>query len=65
MRVLVADDEKSITVTLEEELRGAGYDVKVAANGDEAWRLLEKDRFDCLITDIRMPGVRAIELLRR
>ena len=65
MRVLVADDEKSITVTLEEDLREAGHDVKVAANGDDAWRLLEKDRFDCLISDINMPGMKGDELLRR
>jgi DNA-binding NtrC family response regulator len=65
MRVLVADDEKSITLTLEEELREAGYDVKVAASGDEAWRILEREKFDCVISDINMPGMKGDELLRR
>jgi DNA-binding NtrC family response regulator len=65
MRVLVADDERSITVTLEEDLREAGHDVAVARSGDEAWALLERDRFDCLISDINMPGLRGDELLRR
>jgi DNA-binding NtrC family response regulator len=65
MRVLVADDEKSITLTLEEELREAGHDVRVASAGDDAWRLLEKERFDCVISDINMPGLKGDELLRR
>jgi DNA-binding NtrC family response regulator len=65
MRVLVADDEKSITMTLEEDLREAGHDVKIVSTGDDAWRLLEKERFDCVISDINMPGVKGDELLRR
>jgi DNA-binding NtrC family response regulator len=65
MRVLVADDEKSITLTLEEDLREAGHDVKVAQTGDDAWKLLERERFDCVISDINMPGLKGDELLRR
>jgi DNA-binding NtrC family response regulator len=65
VRVLVADDETSITMTLEEDLREAGHDVLVARTGDEAWAALERDRFECLISDINMPGMRGDELLRR
>jgi two-component system NtrC family response regulator len=65
VRVLVADDEKSITMTLEEDLREAGHEVRVASTGDEAWRLLERDRYECVISDINMPGMKGDELLRR
>jgi DNA-binding NtrC family response regulator len=65
VRVLVADDEKSITMTLDEDLREAGHEVRIASTGDEALRFLERDRFDCLISDINMPGIKGDELLRR
>ncbi len=65
MRVLVADDEKSITMTLEEDLREAGHQVAVVHTGDAALAALEVDRFDCVVSDINMPGVKGDELLRR
>ncbi|MAG56245.1 MAG: hypothetical protein CMJ83_08145 [Planctomycetes bacterium] len=64
MKVLVADDEKTITLTLEEELQEAGHDVTVAHTGDDALAALQRERFDCLISDINMPGIKGDELLR-
>ena len=65
MKVLVADDEKSITLTLEEDLQEAEHQVTVAHTGDDALAALECERFDCLITDLNMPGVKGHDLLRR
>ena len=63
MKVLVADDEKSITLTLEEDLREAGHEVTVANSGDDALAAVQRERYDCLITDLNMPGVKGHELI--
>ena len=63
MRVLLADDEKTIAVTLSDDLRAAGHDVTVALDGREARDALEKGRFELVISDIRMPGITGLELL--
>jgi DNA-binding NtrC family response regulator len=64
LKVLVADDEKTITLTLEEDLQEAGHDVTIAHTGDAALSALRAERFDCLVSDINMPGVKGDELLR-
>jgi two-component system chemotaxis sensor kinase CheA len=63
--VLIADD--SITTrTLERNiLRGAGYRVRVAADGIEAWGLLQSDGADLVVTDVRMPRMDGLELTRK
>ncbi|MHC4607641.1 MAG: sigma-54-dependent transcriptional regulator [Planctomycetota bacterium] len=65
MRILLADDEKSIAVTLGDALRGAGHDVTVVGNGTAACDAVRRDRFDCVITDIRMPGRDGLEVFRQ
>ena len=65
MKVLIADDEKSITLTLKEDLSEANHEVTVCHTGDAALAALERDRFDCLISDINMPGLKGSELLKR
>jgi two-component system response regulator HydG len=64
MRVLLADDERAIAVTLADDLRRAGHKVRVANDGGEARRALGEERFDVLVTDIRMPQATGIDLLR-
>jgi DNA-binding NtrC family response regulator len=64
MRVLIAEDDRAIRVTLEDELRGAGHDVSVASDGDEARSVLEGQSFDCVIFDIRMPGTDGVTLMK-
>ena len=64
MNVLLADDERTIAITLRDALTDAGHDVKVVHDGDAAASELENSRFDVLITDIRMPGRDGIELLK-
>lgn len=64
--ILIADDEYNtrlgIYYTLEKHLNGQAV-IKMAANGVEAWELIERESYDLLITDIRMPGYTGIELL--
>ena len=54
-RVLVVDDERSMRELLSIVLRRDGYDVLVADNGKTAVDILNRERVDVLITDIRMP----------
>jgi DNA-binding NtrC family response regulator len=65
MRILVVDDEKIKRVTLADDLAGQGHDVVAAADGAEALRKLEEERFDVVVTDLKMPGIDGLELLKR
>jgi EAL domain-containing protein (putative c-di-GMP-specific phosphodiesterase class I)/ActR/RegA family two-component response regulator len=62
--ILVVDDEASVAKATELVLRRAGFKVATASNGDEAMGLLEHDGFDCIVSDINMPGMNGIGLLR-
>src|SRR5262245_55517746 len=63
-RILIVDDEPSMRDMLRIVLRRDGYDVVVAANGAEAIAILEKERVDLLLSDIRMPDVGGVDVLR-
>ncbi|MDD5645180.1 MAG: sigma-54 dependent transcriptional regulator [bacterium] len=64
MKILIADDEKGIRLTLKDSLEEAGFSVSAVENGNEAVRLLKESEFDCVISDIRMPGMDGISLLK-
>ena len=63
-RVLVVDDERSMRELLSIVLRRDGYDVLVAEDGAAALDVLTRERVDILITDIRMPKMNGVDLLR-
>lgn len=63
-RVLIAEDEPSIVLSLEFLLAEAGYEVFVARNGAEALALAEKHRPDLLVLDIMLPIVDGFEVCR-
>jgi two-component system response regulator PilR (NtrC family) len=62
--ILVVDDEKSICELLEITFRKEGHRVEVATNGETARRRLESQIFDIIISDIRMPDMSGVDLLR-
>jgi two-component system response regulator PilR (NtrC family) len=64
MRVLVVDDERSMRELLTIVLRRDGYEVLLAENGAVAVDLLKRERVDILITDIRMPQMSGVDVLR-
>src|SRR5436190_4842215 len=64
MKILLADDERSIAVTLGDALRGAGHIVTVVPDGEQAIQALKLDPFDCVITDIRLPKADGLKVLR-
>lgn len=63
-RILVVDDEKSMREILEIFLGNEGYSVSVAANGELAVEALKKDIFDLVISDMKMPRMGGLELLK-
>ena len=65
MRILVVDDEEIKRVSLVDDLDAAGHDAIPAANGEEALAMLDRGRFDVVLTDLRMPGIDGMDLLRR
>jgi two-component system response regulator PilR (NtrC family) len=64
LRVLIVDDEQSMRDMLRIVLRRDGYDVTVARDGREAIELLQKHPVDLLLSDIRMPDVSGVDVLR-
>ncbi|MGZ3768055.1 MAG: sigma-54-dependent transcriptional regulator [Bdellovibrio sp.] len=63
-RILVVDDEESIREFLEIMLKKQGYEVTLAEDGQKAKDLLTKKTFDMIISDLQMPNVTGIELLK-
>ncbi len=63
-RVLVVDDEAGIRELLAKTLEVAEYDVDLAPGGQEALERLHRGQYDLLITDLRMPGVDGLTLIR-
>ena len=63
--ILVADDDDSLRRVLEFQLREGGYDVLTAADGLAALDHFTARDVDCLVTDLRMPGLSGLDLLRR
>jgi CheY-like chemotaxis protein len=63
-KILVVDDEEVIRKFLRIQLAKLGYEVKEAADGEQALEKLGKDDFDLLICDILMPNKNGWEVLR-
>ncbi|HET8948243.1 MAG TPA: sigma-54 dependent transcriptional regulator [Candidatus Polarisedimenticolia bacterium] len=63
--IVVADDEETARTSLGEILREDGYDVRLAADGEEALALVARTSPDILLTDLRMPKLGGEELLDR
>jgi len=64
-RILVVDDEASITEFVSYNLRKEGYDVAVATTGDEALALAHESPFDLVVLDVMLPGMDGYEVCRR
>ena len=64
-KILVVDDEKNLRTLYKSELTHEGYDVVVALDGQEAIRMLEAEKPDLVVLDIRMPGIDGLETMAR
>jgi two-component system response regulator FlrC len=64
-RALVVDDEEGIRTFIGEVLEGEGLRVTLAADGNAAARLLDRESFHLMFTDLKMPGLDGMSLLRK
>jgi DNA-binding NtrC family response regulator len=64
-RILIVDDERTIRALLTAAFTNAGYEVRSAASGAEAMKICASERFDVVLSDVRMPGMNGHELVRR
>ena len=65
MKILVVDDEALVRDIIRKGLsQMGGFNVEVAQSGPEAIEKIEKDVFDLVLTDLKMPGMDGIELLK-
>jgi two-component system, OmpR family, alkaline phosphatase synthesis response regulator PhoP len=63
--VLLCDDEIYILRAAEFKLKKAGYDVRIACDGQEGWEAIQQRKPDILITDCQMPRLDGLELVRK
>ena len=64
MRVLVVDDRSEMAEMIAEDLSDRGFDARAVTSGREALNLLRSEHIDALVTDLRMPEVDGLTLLR-
>jgi two-component system, NtrC family, nitrogen regulation response regulator NtrX len=64
-KILIIDDEKSIRKTLREILEYEKYQVDEAADGVEGLNLIQKEKYDIILCDIKMPKMDGIEVLEK
>jgi two-component system response regulator AtoC len=64
-QILVVDDEPNLRRVLSAQLQRDGYDVQTAEDGEQGLQLLQDHHIDLVITDLRMPKLDGMELLRR
>jgi two-component system, OmpR family, response regulator len=65
IRALVVDDEATLSELLQMALRYEGWDVKTAANGQQALKVAREFQPDIVVLDIMMPGIDGLEVLKR
>ncbi len=63
-KILVLDDDPAVTLSCKRILGAEGFNIKTASSGEDALRQLEKEEYDLLITDIRLPDMTGIEVIR-
>ena len=63
-KILVVDDEDALRTVLSGELVSEGYEVRTAADGDDAITNIQKDSFDLVLLDIKMPRMNGFEVLK-
>lgn len=64
-KILIIDDERSIRNSLREILEYEGYEVKDASDGVEGFKIASEEKFDIILSDIKMPKMDGLELLEK
>ncbi|MBI5496153.1 MAG: sigma-54-dependent Fis family transcriptional regulator [Deltaproteobacteria bacterium] len=64
-RLLLVEDDRVVRVTLRDALVDAGYQVDACADGNAGWAAAQRESFDIVLCDVRLPGLDGIALMRR
>jgi len=64
IRILYVDDEQELRFLVDTQLTNEGFFVETADDGDTAIKMMEKNSYDVILLDIRMPRVNGIEVLK-
>ncbi len=65
MRILIAEDEKSLNRIIAKQLKASGYSVDCAFNGEEAYDLISMTDYDAAVFDVMMPKIDGFSLLKK
>ncbi|MFO7731748.1 MAG: transporter substrate-binding domain-containing protein [Spirochaetia bacterium] len=65
LKILVAEDEGINRLYLEQFLRSKGWDTVPAADGEQAWKLLQGESFDLVLMDVSMPKLTGLDVCRK
>lgn len=65
MKILIVDDERNIRLTLKDILGDEGFQCRIADSGEKALEILETERLDMMILDVRLPGIDGLEVLKK
>ncbi len=65
VKILVADDEAMMRNLILKILESEGYQVTVVSSGNEALEKLKAEKYDLLLTDVKMPGMTGFDLLKQ
>lgn len=65
IRIFIVDDENIVLSLVRDALEEEDYDIETAVNSSEALKIVKSKRIDLMVTDIRMPGMDGIELVKR
>lgn len=63
-KVLIIDDDEELCMELKEILNDEGFRVRVAFNGTMGRGLIEEDRYEVIILDLKLPGMSGIDILK-
>jgi DNA-binding NtrC family response regulator len=64
-RLLIVEDEDTLCKSLQRVFSKEGYEVDIADSAESAFKLLERNSYDLIITDIILPGISGIELMTK
>lgn len=64
MKLLIVDDQAGIRLLLKEVFKSEGYEIILASNGKEALMRMDSDTPDCVLLDMKMPGMDGSEVLQ-
>lgn len=63
-KILIVDDEKLMRISLESQLKKEGFDVSSVDNANDGLNLIKAEEFDVVVTDLRLPNMSGMELLK-